>query len=245
MISLLRMERYQLLHSRVYLGGLTGIFILGLITADSYLPEVLGPDGGAAASLADIFNGMVYDSTFPLILVSCLLALLLGQEFSCRTLGQEVSVGHPRRQIFAAKTIAYLLAFNLMALLYPLAGCLREFPHFGLRGAGAFLYRAAKAVLYSLGANSAMFLIAIFVCCLFQNTTKAVAVTAGINFVLGLYLGYGMLLGLPVGFLPTYQIRKVVSGAGIWVPAAIAVCLLWAGVLTALSWRRFRTCDLR
>ena len=55
-----------------------GIFILGFFTADTYVTEVMGPTEEIASSLADIFNGMVYDSTFLLIIMSAILALILG-----------------------------------------------------------------------------------------------------------------------------------------------------------------------
>lgn len=93
-----------------------------LFTAETYVPEVMGPTGGAATSLADIFNGMVYDSTFLLILMSSILALILGQEFSCRTVDLEITAGHSRKAIFFSKVITYLIAFNVMALVYPLPG---------------------------------------------------------------------------------------------------------------------------
>lgn len=64
MRNLLKMERYQLSHNFLYWCGVVGIFLIGFFTAETYVPEVMGPTGGAATSLADIFNGMVYDSTF-------------------------------------------------------------------------------------------------------------------------------------------------------------------------------------
>lgn len=82
MNNLLKMEKYQLSHNIFYWCGLIGIFLIGFFTADTYVPEAMGPMGGAATSLADIFNGMVYDSTFLLIIISSILALILGQEFS-------------------------------------------------------------------------------------------------------------------------------------------------------------------
>ena len=51
MNNLLKMERYQLVHNRVYWGGILGVFLLGFITADTYVPEVMGSSGGAAQSL--------------------------------------------------------------------------------------------------------------------------------------------------------------------------------------------------
>ena len=107
----------------------------------------------------------------------------MGQEFSCRTLSQEVCAGHSRRQIFISKVVSYLAAFNLMALVYPFSGCIREFSRFGIASENLFLYHVSKAVFYSFMLNSAVFLIAIFFCCCFQNAAKAVAVTAVVTFV--------------------------------------------------------------
>ena len=126
MDKLLKLEKYQLLHNSIYWCGMIGIFILGFFTADTYVTEVMGPTEEIASSLADIFNGMVYDSTFLLIIMSAILALILGQEFSKRTINLEVSAGHSRKikaknignahsVIMAnrvSKTIVYVLSFQ-------------------------------------------------------------------------------------------------------------------------------------
>ena len=106
MSNLLKMERYQLSHNFLYWCGMVGIFLIGFFTAETYVPEVMGTTGGAATSLADIFNGMVYDSTFLLILMSSILALILGQEFSYRTVDLEITAGHSRKSIFFSKVIS-------------------------------------------------------------------------------------------------------------------------------------------
>ena len=54
MNNLLKMEKYQLSHNIFYWCGLIGIFLIGFFTADTYVPEAMGPMGGAATSLADI-----------------------------------------------------------------------------------------------------------------------------------------------------------------------------------------------
>lgn len=172
------MEKYQFLHNFVYWCGMIGIFVLGFFTADTYVPEVMGPAGGKASSLADIFNGMVYDSTFLLIIISGLLALSFGQEFSGRTITLEVSAGHSRSKIFTGKIISYLIAFHIMALVYPVAGCIREFGKFGMEDGGVFFYNVTKAIVYSLLLNSGIFLIAILICCYLQDVVRAASVTA-------------------------------------------------------------------
>jgi|GEM_PF-2020839 len=74
---------------------------------------------------------------------------------------------------------------------------------------------------------------------------KATSVTVIIIFGLSLYLGYGMMLRLPVGFLPTYQIRIVVSMKTFFQPIAILVGCIWSGILVLLSWIKFCKCDFK
>ena len=74
---------------------------------------------------------------------------------------------------------------------------------------------------------------------------KAVGVTAGTVFVLSLYLGYGMMLGFPVAFLPIYQIRVVVSTPQLWQPEGILVGVVWAGVFFLMAWKIFKKSDFR
>lgn len=201
--------------------------------------------GGAATSLADIFNGMVYDSTFLLIIISSILALILGQEFSSRTIDLEVNAGHSRKTIFFAKVISYLIAFNIMALVYPVAGCIRESVRFGITEAGNLCYQVSKAILYSLLLNSATFLIAIWIVFWLRSSARAIAVTALVTFVLSLYLGYGMMFDLPVAFLATYQIREAVFSVTYFLPWAISVSVVWIVALITFSWISFRKCELK
>lgn len=245
MSNLLKMERYQLSHHFLYWSGVAAVFLIGFFTAETYVPEVMGMERRAAVSLADIFNGMVYDSTFLLILIASVLALILGQEFSCRTIALEVAAGHSRRSIFMAKVVSYLLAFNVMALVYPFAGCMREIARFGFAGGSVLLCQIVKAILYSLALNSATFFIAILICFWLRSAAKAVALTAVTTFVMSLYLGYGMLFKLPVAFLPVFQIREAVMTADFLQPWAILVAGVWIFALWILSWIGFRTCELK
>lgn len=45
MNNLLKMEKYQLSHNIFYWCGLIGIFLIGFFTADTYVPEAMGPMG--------------------------------------------------------------------------------------------------------------------------------------------------------------------------------------------------------
>lgn len=245
MSNLLKMEKYQLSHNFLYWCGMAGIFFIGFFTAETYVPEAMGPTGKAAASLTDIFNGMVYDSTFLLIFMSSILALILGQEFSCRTVNLEITAGHSKKAVFFSKVVTYLTAFNIMALVYPVAGCIKEFSRFGLFDGGNFIYQASKAVLYSILLNSATFFIAIWICFSLRSSAKAIAVTAVATFVLSLYLGYGMMLKLPIAFLPTYQIREAVSSTALFQPLPILIGIIWIIALLLLSWGSFRVCELK
>ncbi|MFR9235091.1 MAG: ABC transporter permease, partial [Eisenbergiella massiliensis] len=103
MLNLIKMERYQLFRNRIYQISTLAVFVLGFLMADTYLIDSPGNPGGEPKTLTDIWNSMIYDSTFLLILLSCLLAFLLGQEFSCRTIDREITAGHSRSHIFAAR----------------------------------------------------------------------------------------------------------------------------------------------
>ena len=255
MSNLLKTELYKLFHSWYFWGiGIFNLFLSTILLLDSK-----GKSSNLImASLYNVpllyfliivfialFIGMVYDSTFLLIIISGILALILGQEFSKRTINLEISAGHSRKRIFTSKIISYLIAFNVMALVYPVGGCIKEFGRFGIEDGGMFFYNIIKAILYSCLLNSAIFLIAILVCCYLQDSIKATSVTAIIIFGLSLYLGYGMMLKLPVSFLPTYQIRIAVSMTPLFQPIAILVGIIWIGILVLLSWIKFCKCDFK
>jgi ABC-2 type transport system permease protein len=245
MNNLLKMERYQLVRNRFYWYAMVVIFLLGFITAETYVSEVLGPGGGAAGSLTDILDGMVYDSTFLLIIISCVLAFILGQEFSGRTINLEVCSGHSRLRVFTSKVIVYLAAFNAMALIYPIAGCIRELGRFGIGDFEVFLYHLGKAVICSFLMNSVVLLIPVLCCFCFRNTAKAIALTAIITFTSSLYLGYGMMLHLPIVFLPTYQIRKLMVQSGSFSGESMVVAVVWSVLFVFITWKCFRRSELK
>lgn len=245
MINLIKMEKYQLFRNRIYWISTLVVSVLGFLMADTYLSDSPRAPGGVAATLTDIWNGMVYDSTFLLILLSCLLAFLMGQEFSCRTIDREITAGNARFHIFASKLVVLLPAFNLPAFLYPAAGCLRELSRFGLPDGGIFLQTVLRTMVYSLLQNSAFFLLPLLCCFWLRDMAKSVAAAALITFTLALYLGYGMLLGLPVRFLPTFQIREAIVLSKWLYPEGLAVALIWYAVLIPAAWGAFRKCELK
>lgn len=239
------MEQYQLLHNKIYWGGMFGTFIIGLFNSETYLTEVMGPIGGEVTSLTELFNGMVYDSTFLLIIISTLLAFVLGQEFQNRTINSEIFAGYNRRDIFISKVCSYVISFNIMAILYPISGCIREYMRYGIENVGLFFYNITRTIIYCFFLHSTVFLIPVYFCCLFRNTAKAVSVTAIVTFVISLYLGYGMLLKLPVSFLPIYQIREVVTSTKIFMSGSFIVGIIWWFILIISSRCLFLNCDLK
>lgn len=161
---------------------------------------------------------------------------------------QTLALDHINLQIKKGKIYGFIGqngAGKTMALVYPVSGCIREFGRFGVADVGMFFYNIIKAIIYSCLLNSAIFLIAILICCYLQDAVKATSVTVIIIFGLSLYLGYGMMLRLPVGFLPTYQIRIVVSMKTFFQPIAILVGCIWSGILVLLSWIKFCKCDFK
>ena len=70
LINLLKTERYYFLHNRTYWWSVIMIFMLGFITAPAYRSKSSAPKRKNCQDLTDILNGMVYDSTFLLIIVA-------------------------------------------------------------------------------------------------------------------------------------------------------------------------------
>ena len=102
MLNLIKMERYKLFRNRIDQLSTLAVFALGFLMADTYLIDFLGNSGSEPITLTYIWNIMIYASTFLLNLLSCLLAFLLFQEFSCWTIVRELPVFFSRSHIFFA-----------------------------------------------------------------------------------------------------------------------------------------------
>lgn len=63
-----------------------------------------------------------------------------------------------KSRVFLSKVLSYLAAFNFMAIVYPVSGCIREFSRFGIADTQIFLYNVGKAIFYSVFLNSGFFL---------------------------------------------------------------------------------------
>lgn len=245
MTNLMKMMRYQTLRDRLAWAVMAIMVILGFFMADGYLDNVMGQSGRSAQSLEDVFSGMVYDSTFLLVILSALLALRVGGQFSNRTIDQLVSAGHRRSAIYASLVLSNLVVFNVAALLYPCVGTLKETGRFGLTDGALAFAVIGKDALYSLLLNSAVFLLVIALSIWLRAALKAMAVAALGVFALALYLGYGLMLGLPVDFLPIAQIRFVAESSGFLQGTALAVGVFWLSAGALLGWGQFRRCDLK
>lgn len=245
MTNLMKMMRYQTLRDRLAWAVMAIMVILGFFMADGYLDNVMGQTGRSAQSLEDVFGGMVYDSTFLLVILSALLALRVGGQFSSRTIDQLVSAGHRRSAIYTSLVLNNLIVFNVAALLYPCVGTLKEAGRFGLADGAAAFSVIGKDVLYSLLLNSAVFLLVIALALWLRAALPAMAVAALGVFALALYLGYGLMLGLPVDFLPIAQIRFVAEGSGFLQGPALVIGVCWLSAGALLGWVQFRRCDLK
>ena len=216
MSNLLKTELYKLFHSWYFWGiGIFNLLLSSILLLDS-------KERSSNLIMASLYN-------IPLLyfLSIVFIALFIGSDFSGRTLNTYITAGHKRSSIFRVKLIVSQIGCIIIA------------------DVGMFFYNIIKAIIYSCLLNSAIFLIAILICCYLQDAVKATSVTVIIIFGLSLYLGYGMMLRLPVGFLPTYQIRIVVSMKTFFQPIAILVGCIWSGILVLLSWIKFCKCDFK
>lgn len=98
---------------------------------------------------------------------------------------------------------------------------------------------------YKLVHGGAVFLLVIALSIWLRAALPAMAVAALGVFALALYMGYGMMMELPVAFLPIAQVRFVAEEGGLLQQGALLVGAIWSVVGVFLGWVGFRRCDLK
>lgn len=248
MYNLLKMERYCLKHNKLFWGCLFLITVVGILFSSSYVENLT-----ARMDAIGIFDAMVYDSTFCLILCSAIITMFLGQEFSNRTITILISSGHSRATIFISKFFTYSVIFNIFMLMFPVAGSLRMSFVLGWDG---LLIDNALHILQVLGfsilLNSAVCSICVFFTFFFRDMAKSISVSTMVVLLCGLLLAYGVPMGwfssFPwLRFFPMYQIREILSYSltTIQFIEALISGIMYLLFFIIFSFGNFRVCELK
>ncbi|MDU2599466.1 ABC transporter permease [Anaerococcus sp.] len=211
MKNLIKKDLYQIKHNKIILISFLSIILMGIFGAESYILDLK-----SSKDSIGIFDAMVFDSTIIVILATLITSLLLGIEFKNRTINNDIYFGNLRKDIFTSKIITCLIIYNLLIIVFPLAGCIRMIPKLGftINMAGGIAH-IIKIILYSILLNSAMFSVCIFISFLCRDIGKTLSLSAIYILSFSLLMAYGKPEGLfykvkILNFIPIMEIRYVV-----------------------------------
>jgi ABC-2 type transport system permease protein len=244
----MQMEWYRIKYNKFFTGCTLLSIIYGLFASKSYIADLT-----THKDAIGIFYAMVYDSTVWLVLFSAIVALMIGQDFTNRTIHLEVVAGHSRIRIFFSKCLIYLAVFNFLMLLGPVTGSIRMSFQLGWGDSwnNDILY-ILRVILFSLLLNSAVFSVCIFLAFLFKDSAKTVSVSMIVLFISAMCIAYAGPMGwyevVPwLRFLPMNQIRASLgySLSLVQVSEITLSGIVYLLFFMLLSFQRFNTCELK
>lgn len=211
MKKLIKKDLYQIFHNKIILLSFLAIILMGIFGAKSYIIDIKNSHNAIG-----IFDAMVFDSTIIVILSTIIVSSLIGLEFKNRTVNNDIYSGNSRKEIFFSKILAYLIVYNILIIIYPLAGFVKMIPSlgFGTSVLGGVLH-ILKVILYSLLLNSAMYSFCILIAFIFRDIGKTLTLSTIYILSFSLLMAYGKPAGLfdkakILNYLPLIEIRYVV-----------------------------------
>lgn len=211
MKNLIKKDLYQIRHNKIILISFLAILIMGIFGAESYIVDLR-----SSKDAIGIFDAMVFDSTIIVILSTLITSSLIGMEFKNRTINNDIYSGNSRKSIFLSKIVSYLIIYNLLILIFPIAGMIRMIPQLGFSVNVAIrLVHILKILLYSILLNSAMYSVCVLIVFSCRDMGKTLSLSAIYILSFSLIMAYGKPTGLfdkvkILNFLPLIEIRYVV-----------------------------------
>ena len=239
--NLIKMERYKLFHNIVFWILGIGMPILGFFSGSGYRNYYLAHDSTPiqVESFSGVFNAMVADSLILLVAICGVLGWFIGREFSLRTISSEVASGNKRFEIFMSKTVVYLVAFNVIMILYSLMGAVSQIGYFGIGDLGNNVLNILRTTVYTI---------------IFQSVFLRNGVMTAIA---GPLVSFGIMIAfvyLPVVLNyanPMYRFREITamgsyfSTNGIVCVPALIVAVVWLAACSIIIWKNFAKSDLK
>lgn len=214
---------------------------------------------GLPNNMQGLFMASTADCIFPLLIISgAFTAMMLGRQFSDRTIDLEIATGHSRAAIFTVQCCATFVIPGATVLLAILIGCLRWAGSVPLSGGEiSYFVRALLLLLllsFSLVSSSVLFAV------IFRDTAKTMAVSAFFLLIACWSMPamqqpltkapgtlYPAIPSLPLLLHPAFLMRYVLYpaltvGQGIW---AAVVAASWAALFLGTAYCIFRHCELK
>lgn len=216
---------------------------------------------GAPHNWVGLFMNVTADLIFPLLIISgTFTSMMLGQQFSSRTVDLEIAAGHSRAEIFASQSIASFAVVNATVLPPVLVGCLFWVGRVPMPSAVKTVPFLIRAVILLLPLDFSVFSACILFAVLFRDTAKTM--TASGLFLLLVFWTmpaleqplakapgalYPLAPTLPLLLHPAFLMRYVLSLAltpaqGLW---SAGVALGWTALFLGAASCAFRRCELK
>ena len=249
--NLIKMERYKLFHNIVFWILGIGMPILGFFSGSGYRNYYLAHDSTPVQveSFSGVFNAMVADTLILLVAVCGLLGWFIGREFSLRTISSEVASGNKRFDIFMSKTIVYLVAFNVIMILYSLMGAISQIGYFGVGDLGNNILNILRTTVYTVIFQSVLYLIVITLAFILRSGVKTAI--AGPLVTFGIMIAFVYLPVVLNYANPMYRFREITamgsyfSTNGIVCVPALIVAVVWLAACSIIIWKNFAKSDLK
>lgn len=249
--NLIKMERYKLFHNIVFWILGIGMPILGFFSGSGYRNYYLAHDSTPiqVESFSGVFNAMVADTLILLVAVCGVLGWFIGREFSLRTISSEVASGNKRFDIFMSKTIVYLVAFNVIMILYSLMGAISQIGYFGVGDLGNNILNILRTTVYTVIFQSVLYLIVITLAFILRSGVKTAI--AGPLVTFGIMIAFVYLPVVLNYANPMYRFREITamgsyfSTNGIVCVPALLVAVVWLAACSIIIWKNFAKSDLK
>ena len=235
------------------------IFLIG-VEGKHYLTDT-PMVAGVSYNMQGLFMASTADCIFPLLIISgAFTAMMLGQQFSSRTINQEIAAGHSRAEIFLSQCMVGFVVPNITILLAIFIGCLRWVGSIPMPSAEEIIPYVVRAIILLLLLNFSLFSACILFVVLFRDTAKTMAVSAlflliacwtmpALEQPLTKAAGtlYPITPTLPLLLHPAFLMRYVLYSTLTFAQgiAAAGVAIGWIILFLSIAYCTFRRCELK
>ena len=249
--NLIKMERYKLFHNIVFWILAIGMPVLGFFSGSGYRNYYLAHDTTPIniETFSGVFNAMVADSFILLVAICGVLGWFIGREFSLRTISSEVASGNKRFEIFMSKTLVYLVAFNVIMILYSLMGAISQIGYFGIGDLGNNVLNILRTTVYTIIFQSVLYLVVITLAFILRNGVMTAIAGPLVSF--GIMIAF-VYLPVILNFAnPMYRFREITAMgsyfnvSGVINVTALLIAVVWLAACSIIIWKNFAKSDLK
>ncbi len=249
--NLIKMERYKLFHNIVFWILAIGMPVLGFFSGSGYRNYYLAHDSTPIniETFSGVYNAMIADSLILLVAICGVLGWFIGREFSLRTISSEVASGNKRFEIFMSKTVVYLVAFNVIMILYSLMGAVGQIGYFGIGDLGNNVLNILRTTVYTIIFQSVLYLVVITLAFILRNGVMTAIAGPLVSF--GIMIAF-VYLPVILNFAnPMYRFREITAMgsyfnvSGVINVTALLIAVVWIGACSIIIWKNFAKSDLK